>query len=101
MIEKMKVVITAVRLLWQMASAYRKVDTMLTVTNQNGQKVSLWGTLAQMAIVGVASYGMAKAENPKTEWAGYRDAMLQNMAQVAIPTALSLVPTMKPKENDK
>ncbi|WP_158645796.1 hypothetical protein [Selenomonas ruminantium] len=72
---------------------------MLTI-NQNGQKVSLWGTLAQMAIVGVASYGMAKAENPKTDWTAYRDSMLQNMAQVALPAALALVPTMN-KQADK
>ena len=98
MIEKLKVVFTAARLWWQVASAYRKVDdTMLTI-NQNGQKVSLWGTLAQMAIVGVASYGMAKAADPKTDWATYRDSMLQNMAQVAIPAAVALVPTMKQDE---
>lgn len=99
MLDKLKAMVTAVSLLFKATEIYRKVDdTMLTVTNQNGQKVSLWGTLAQMAIVGVASYGMAKAADPKTDWATYRDSMLQNMAQVAIPAAIALVPTMKQDE---
>ena len=72
----------------------RGVFIMLTVNN-NGKKESLWGTLAQMAIAGVASYGMAKAENPNASWNGYRDAMLNNMAQVAIPFATQYVPGMK------
>ena len=70
------------------------VDIMLTV-NINGKKASLWGTLAQMAIAGVASYGMAKAANPNESWNGYRDAMLANMAQVAIPFAIQSIPGMK------
>ena len=70
------------------------VVIMLTV-NINGNKASLWGTLAQMAIAGVASYGMAKAANPNESWNGYRDAMLNNMAQVAIPFAIQYVPGMK------
>lgn len=72
----------------------RGVVIMLTV-NINGKKASLWGTLAQMAITGVASYGMAKAANPNESWNGYRDAMLNNMAQVAIPFAIQYVPGMK------
>ena len=72
----------------------RGVVNMLTV-NINGKKASLWGTLAQMAIAGVASYGMAKAANPNESWNGYRDAMLNNMAQVAIPFAIQYVPGMK------
>ena len=72
----------------------RGVVIMLTV-NINGKKASLWGTLAQMAIAGVASYGMAKAANPNESWNGYRDSMLNNMAQVAIPFAIQYVPGMK------
>ena len=72
----------------------RGVVNMLTV-NINGKKASLWGTLAQMAIAGVANYGMAKAANPSESWNGYRDAMLNNMAQVAIPFAIQYVPGMK------
>ena len=66
---------------------------MLTV-NVNGKKQSLWGTLAQMAIAGVASYGMAKAADPNTGWVQYRDAMLSNMAQVALPYAIQSIPGM-------
>ena len=72
----------------------RGVVIMLTV-NINGKKASLWGTLAQMAIAGVASYGMAKAANPNESWNGYRDAMLNNMAQVAIPFAIQSIPGLK------
>ena len=66
---------------------------MLTI-NVNGKKASLWGTLAQMAIAGVASYGMAKGADPNTGWVQYRDAMLTNMAQVALPFAIQSIPGM-------
>ena len=66
---------------------------MLTV-NINGKKQSFWGTLGQMAIAGVASYGMAKAADPETGWVQYRDAMLSNMAQVALPYAIQSIPGM-------
>ena len=38
---------------------------------------------------------MAKAANPNESWNGYRDAMLNNMAQVAIPFAIQYVPGMR------
>ena len=66
---------------------------MLTV-NINGKKQSFWGTLGQMAIAGVASYGMAKAADPAAGWNNYRDAMLANMASVAIPFAIQSIPGM-------
>ena len=47
-----------------------------------------------MAIAGVASYGMAKAADPNTGWVQYRDAMLSNMAQVALPYAIQSIPGM-------
>ena len=68
-------------------------SNMLTV-NINGKKQSFWGTLGQMAIAGVASYGMAKAADPAAGWNNYRDAMLTNMASVAIPYAIQSIPGM-------
>ena len=76
-------------------NAILKGGDMMWTVNSDGKKASLWGTLAQMAIAGVASYGMAKAANPNESWNGYRDAMLNNMAQVAIPFAIQYVPGMK------
>ena len=94
-----KIVFAAIRAAWRCLTAYlisiyyMEGNNMLTV-NVNGKKQSLWGTLAQMAIAGVASYGMAKAENPETGWVQYRDAMLTNMAQVALPFAIQSIPGM-------
>ena len=66
---------------------------MLTI-NINGKKRGFWGTLGQRAIAGVASYAMAKAADPNTGWVQYRDAMLSNMAQVALPYAIQSIPGM-------
>lgn len=93
-----KVVFAALRtalrcLMAYFISIYIGGKNMLTI-NVNGKKASLWGTLAQMAIAGVASYGMAKAENPETGWNNYRDAMLTNMASVALPFAIQSIPGM-------
>ncbi len=73
--------------------SYMEEKIMLTI-NMNGKKQSFWGTLGQMAIAGVASYGMAKAADPAASWNNYRDAMLTNMASVAIPYAIQSIPGM-------
>ena len=58
---------------------------MLTVDNGNGKKVSLWGALGQIALAGIASYGMTKINNPdNTPWAPYRDQMVAGMASTAM-----------------
>jgi hypothetical protein len=58
---------------------------MLTVDNGNGKKVSLWGALGQIALAGIASYGMTKINNPdNTPWAPYRDQMVGGMASTAM-----------------
>ena len=58
---------------------------MLTVNNGNGQQVSLWGALGQIALAGIASYGMTKINNPdNTPWAPYRDQMVAGMASTAM-----------------
>ena len=77
-----------------LAAVYKKRGNNMLTVNVNGKKQSLWGTLGQMAIAGVASYGMAKAADPETGWVQYRDAMLTNMAQVALPFAIQSIPGM-------
>ena len=58
---------------------------MLTVDNGNGKKVSLWGALGQIALDGIASYGMTKINNPdNTPWSPYRDQMVADMASTAM-----------------
>ena len=58
---------------------------MLTVDNGNGKKVSLWGALGQIALAGIASYGMTKINNPdNTSWTPYRDQMVAGMASTAM-----------------
>ena len=58
---------------------------MLTVDNGNGKNVSLWGALGQIALAGIASYGMTKINNPdNTPWAPYRDQMVAGMASTAM-----------------
>ena len=64
---------------------------MLTV-EIGGKKVGLWSTLAKMVIAGVASYGIAKADDPETSWTKYRDGMISSMAQVALPFAVQNIP---------
>lgn len=94
-----KIVFVAIRAAWRCLTAYlisiyyMEGNNMLTI-NINGKKQSFWGTLGQMAIAGVASYGMAKAADPNTGWVQYRDAMLSNMAQVALPYAIQSIPGM-------
>ena len=94
-----KIVFAAIRTAWRCLTAYlisiyyMEGSNMLTV-NINGKKQSFWGTLGQMAIAGVASYGMAKAADPAAGWNNYRDAMLTNMASVAIPYAIQSIPGM-------
>jgi hypothetical protein len=94
-----KIVFAAIRAAWRCLTAYlisiyyMEGNNMLTV-NINGKKHSLWGTIAQMTIAGIASYGMAKAADPETGWVQYRDAMLSNMAQVALPYAIQSIPGM-------
>ena len=57
---------------------------MLTVDEGNGQKVSLWGALGQIALAGVASWGMTKIGNQKTSWVPYRDQMAASLANTAM-----------------
>ena len=77
-----------------LAAVYKKRGNSMLTVDINGKKQSFWGTLGQMVIAGVASYGMAKAVDPETGWAQYRDAMLTNMAQVALPFAIQNIPGM-------
>ena len=77
-----------------LAAVYKKRGNNMLTIDINGKKQSFWGTLGQMAIAGVASYGMAKAADPETGWVQYRDAMLTNMAQVALPFAIQSIPGM-------
>ena len=77
-----------------LAAVYKKRGNNMLIIDINGKKQSFWGTLGQMAIAGVASYGMAKAADPETGWVQYRDAMLTNMAQVALPFAIQSIPGM-------
>ena len=77
-----------------LAAVYKKRGNSMLTVDINGKKQSFWGTLGQMAIAGVASYGMAKAVDPETGWVQYRDAMLTNMAQVALPFAIQNIPGM-------
>ena len=93
-----KIVFAAIRAACRCLTAYlisinMEGNNMLTI-NINGKKQSFWDTLGQMAIAGVASYGMAKAADPNTGWVQYRDAMLSNMAQVALPYAIQSIPGM-------
>ena len=58
---------------------------MLTVNNGNGQQVSLWGALGQIALAGIASWGMTKMGAPDTtSWVPYRNQMVGNMASTAM-----------------
>ena len=57
---------------------------MLTVDEGNGQKVSLWGALGQIALAGVASWGMTKIGNQNTSWVPYRDQMAASLANTAM-----------------
>ena len=58
---------------------------MLTVDNGNGKKVSLWGSLGQIALAGIASWGMTKMGAPDTtSWVPYRNQMVGNMANTAM-----------------
>lgn len=77
-----------------LAAIYKKRGNSMLTVDINGKKQSFWGTLGQMVIAGVASYGMAKAADPETGWVQYRDAMLTNMAQVALPFAIQSIPGM-------
>ena len=77
-----------------LAAVYKKRGNSMLTVDINGKKQSFWGTLGQMVIAGVASYGMAKAADPETGWVQYRDAMLTNMAQVALPFAIQSIPGM-------
>ena len=77
-----------------LAAVYKKRGNSMLTVDINGKKQSFWGTLGKMAIAGVASYGMAKAVDPETGWVQYRDAMLTNMAQVALPFAIQNIPGM-------
>ena len=57
---------------------------MLTVENGNGKKVSLWGAIGQIALAGIASYGMTKINDDTTSWTPYRDQMVAGMASTAM-----------------
>lgn len=53
---------------------------MLTV-NENGKQVSFWGAIGQIALAGIASYGMTKlGDEDNTSWVPYRNQMMANMA---------------------
>ena len=63
----------------------KEIDIMLTVNNGNGQQVSLWGALGQIALAGIASWGMTKMGAPDTtSWVPYRNQMVGNMANTAM-----------------
>ena len=62
----------------------RSNETMLTVNNGNGKNVSLWGAIGQIALAGVASYGMTKINDDQTSWVPYRDQMVAGMASTAM-----------------
>ena len=56
---------------------------MLTV-NENGKQVSFWGALGQIALAGIASYGMTKmGDEDNTSWVPYRNQMMANMASAS------------------
>jgi hypothetical protein len=57
---------------------------MLTVNNGNGQQVSFWGALGQIALAGFASWGITKIGNQKTSWVPYRDQMAASLANTAM-----------------
>lgn len=60
-------------------------DIMLTVNDGTGKQVSLWGALGQIALAGIASYGMTKMGAPDTtSWVPYRNQMVGNMANTAM-----------------
>ena len=62
----------------------RSNEIMLTANNGNGKKVSLWGAIGQIALAGIASYGMTKINNDETSWVPYRDEMVAGMASTAM-----------------
>jgi hypothetical protein len=67
----------------------KEIDIMLTVNNGNGQQVSFWGALGQIALAGFASWGMSKMAAPdNTGWVPYRNQMLGNMAGTAMTFAM-------------
>jgi hypothetical protein len=67
----------------------KEIDVMLKVDNGNGQQVSFWGALGQIALAGFASWGMSKMADPdKTGWVPYRNQMLGNMAGTAMTFAM-------------
>ena len=47
-------------------------------------KNKFWSTFGQVLIGTVASYGMAKCENPKEGWVEYRDRLQAQTAQLAM-----------------
>lgn len=69
---------------------------MLKVNNGNGQQVSFWGALGQIALAGVASWGMTKMADPdNTGWVPYRNQMLGGMAGTAMTFAMQQMQGLK------
>lgn len=59
----------------------RSNEIMLTMDNGKGKKVSFWGAIGQIALAGIASYGMTKmGDEDNTSWVPYRNQMVANMA---------------------
>ena len=59
----------------------RSNEIMLTMDNGKGEKVSFWGAIGQIALAGIASYGMTKmGDEDNTSWVPYRNQMAANMA---------------------
>ena len=57
---------------------------MLTVNDGNGKQVSLWGALGQIALAGIASYGMTKIGDQQTSWVPYRNQMVTALSSTAM-----------------
>lgn len=49
---------------------------------------SIWTALGQIALAAAASYGAAKLSNKETSWTPYREQLIQNVASVALSTAI-------------
>jgi hypothetical protein len=56
-------------------------------------KTTVLGSLGQILIASIASYGIAKLSNSTTGWASYRNEMLAELGSTAISTALSQLST--------